>query len=87
MAIRGRLGGVARIDRAAACSATYLESRVVADHPLRLFRGIVNEVVVSPSAEFEGLYSPTGRPGIAPEKLLRALLLRAFYSRSAGSVS
>jgi len=57
-----------------------LESRVPADHPLRLIRGIVNEVLVSLSAEFEGLYSHIGRPGIAPEKLLRALLLQAFYS-------
>jgi transposase len=57
-----------------------LESRVPADHPLRLIRGIVNEVLLSLSAEFEGLYSHTGRPGIAPEKLLRALLLQAFYS-------
>ncbi len=32
------------------------------------------------SGEFEALYSRTGRPGIAPEKLLRALLLQAFYS-------
>ncbi len=57
-----------------------LEERVPADHPLRLIRVIVNEVVASLSAEFEGLYSPLGRPGIAPEKLLRALLLQAFYS-------
>jgi transposase len=32
------------------------------------------------SAEFEGLYSKLGRPSIPPEKLLRALLLQAFYS-------
>ena len=32
------------------------------------------------SGEFEALYSRTGRPGIAPEKLLRALLLQAFHS-------
>ena len=30
--------------------------------------------------EFDGLYARVGRPGIAPEKLLRALLLQAFYS-------
>ncbi len=29
---------------------------------------------------FEGLYAQVGRPSIAPEKLLRALLLQAFYS-------
>ena len=50
------------------------ESRVAAGHPLRLIRGIVNEVLVSPSAEFDRLYAPTGRPGIAPEMLLRRLV-------------
>ena len=57
-----------------------LERRVPADHPLRLIRTVVNEVLGSLSGEFERLYSATGRPSIAPEKLLRALLLQAFYS-------
>ena len=57
-----------------------LESRVPARHPLRLVRAIVNEVLASLSGEFERLYSPTGRPSIPPEKLLRALLLQVFYS-------
>jgi transposase len=29
---------------------------------------------------FNKLYAKTGRPSIAPEKLLRALLLQALYS-------
>lgn len=57
-----------------------LEVRVPARHPLRVIRSIVNDVLVSLSCEFEGLYSPTGRPSIPPEQLLRALLLQAFYS-------
>lgn len=57
-----------------------LEARVPARHPLRVIRSIVNDVLVSLSCEFEGLYSPTGRPSIPPEQLLRALLLQAFYS-------
>jgi transposase len=57
-----------------------LESRVPAQHPLRLIREIVNEVLGSLSIEFERAYSHTGRPSIAPERLLRALLLQAFYS-------
>ena len=57
-----------------------LEGRVPARHPLRMIRGIVNEALAGLSAEFEALYSDTGRPGIAPERLLRALLLQAFYS-------
>ena len=57
-----------------------LEARVPATHPLRVIRGIVNEVLGSLSSEFGALYSHTGRPSIPPEQLLRALLLQAFYS-------
>lgn len=56
------------------------EARVPADHPLRPIRAIADEALEVLSAEFEGLYSKVGRPSIAPEKLLRALLLQAFYS-------
>jgi transposase len=57
-----------------------LEARVPADHPLRPIRTIVDDALSGLSAEFEALYSPVGRPSIAPERLLRALLLQAFYS-------
>ena len=56
------------------------ESWVPADHPLRLIRRIVNEVLALLSAEFERLYAPIGRPSIPPEMLLRAQLLQAFYT-------
>jgi transposase len=56
------------------------EARVPADHPLRLIRAVVDEALDVLSAEFDRLYARVGRPGIAPEKLLRALLLQAFYS-------
>jgi len=56
------------------------EARVPADHPLRAVRAIVDEALEVLSAELERLYSKIGRPSIAPEKLLRALLLQAFYS-------
>jgi len=56
------------------------EARVPADHPLRPIRSIVDEALEVLSSEFEGLYASVGRPSIAPEKLLRALLLQAFYS-------
>ena len=49
-----------------------LESRVPRDHPLRVMRVIVNDVLASLSGEFEKLYSQMGRPSIPPEKLLRA---------------
>src|SRR3954452_10495206 len=57
-----------------------LEARVRADHPLRAIRSIVNEALAALEREFSGLYARIGRPSIAPEKLLRAMLLQAFYS-------
>jgi transposase len=57
-----------------------LEARVRRDHPLRAIRVIVNEALSALEREFAALYSPIGRPSIAPEKLLRAMLLQAFYS-------
>ncbi len=57
-----------------------LEDRVPKAHPLRVIRGIVNDVLDELSLDFEAVYSHTGRPSIPPEKLLRALLLQAFYS-------
>lgn len=57
-----------------------LEKRVRADHPLRVIRGIVNIALADLSAAFDSLYAPSGRESIPPERLLRALLLQAFYS-------
>ena len=57
-----------------------LEARVPAKHPLRTIREIVNEVLISLDAEFAKLYEGTGRESVAPERLLRASLLQAFYS-------
>ena len=57
-----------------------LEKRVRADHPLRPIRVIVNEALASLQQEFALLYARIGRPSIPPEKLLRAMLLQAFYS-------
>ncbi len=57
-----------------------LEQRVPAKHPLRVIKGIVDDVLVALDAEFERLYEGTGRQSIAPERLLRASLLQAFYS-------
>lgn len=57
-----------------------LEERVPKKHPLRTIKAIVDDVLVSLDAEFERLYEGTGRSSIAPERLLRASLLQAFYS-------
>ena len=57
-----------------------LERRVRSDHPLRAIRTIVNEALCALEREFTALYARVGRPSIAPEKLLRAMLLQALYS-------
>jgi hypothetical protein len=57
-----------------------LEDRVPAAHPLRLIRRIVKEVLAALDGEFTKLYADGGRPSIAPERLLRALLLQVFYT-------
>jgi transposase len=55
------------------------EARVPQDHPLRLIRAVVDEALDVLSAEFSALYARLGRPSIPPEKLLRGLLLQAFF--------
>ena len=71
-------GGDARTE--AVFSYVSCEARVPMDHPLRVIRKIVNKALTALTAEFEKLYATSGRPSIPPEKLLRALLLQAFYS-------
>jgi transposase len=56
------------------------ERRVPAEHPLRSILPITDAALAALSGEFQQLYARNGRPSIAPEKLLRALLLQAFYS-------
>src|ERR1700680_2205494 len=57
-----------------------LEDRIPADHPLRGVRKLVDTVLAAVSKDFYDRYSKVGRPSIAPERLLRALLLQVFYS-------
>lgn len=57
-----------------------LEERIPKDHPLRPIRAFTDEALAALNKRFEGLYSTMGRPSIAPEMLLRATLLQAFFS-------
>jgi transposase len=57
-----------------------LEDFVPADHPLRPIRLLVNEALTRLNGLFNVIYADTGRASIAPEKLMRALLLQVFYS-------
>ena len=56
------------------------EERVPEKHPLRAIRRMTDEVLKGLWGKFNELYSTTGRPSIAPEKLLRALLLQILYT-------
>jgi len=56
------------------------EQRVRKDHPLRAIRTMVDEVLRSLSRDFDRMYASEGRPSIAPEKLLRALVVQMLYS-------
>ena len=56
------------------------EERVPVDHPLRIVRQMTDQALQELSPRFAPLYSPFGRPSIAPEKLLRALLLQILFS-------
>ena len=57
-----------------------LEQRIPADHPVRQIRAMVDRALERMDAELAQLYSHTGRPSIAPERLLRASLLMVLYS-------
>ena len=57
-----------------------LDDFVPADHPLRAIRLLVNDALAAMSTRFTEVYADTGRDLIAPEKLMRALLLQVFYS-------
>lgn len=56
------------------------EDRVPAKHPLRPIRRMADEALKTLSPVFDEIYATFGRPSIAPEKLLRALLLQVLYT-------
>ena len=56
------------------------EQRVPKDHPLRKLLPRVDAALARMSRRFTAMYAQGGRPSIAPEKLLRALLLQILYS-------
>lgn len=56
------------------------EARVPADHPLQPIRAMVDQALAELDPLFRRLYSTIGRPSIAPEMLLRAIVLQILYS-------
>ena len=57
-----------------------LEQRVPSDHPLRKIRPMADRALEDLSALFDQIYAQGGRPSIAPERLLRALMLQVLYT-------
>jgi len=53
-----------------------IEERIPAAHPLRAIRELVNEVLAALDGEFSKFYADSGRPSIAPERLLRVEVIR-----------
>jgi len=56
------------------------DDRIPSNHPLRLIRQIADAALAALSDQFDAVYAAEGRPSIPPERLLRALLIQAFYS-------
>jgi transposase len=56
-----------------------IEELIPVDHPLRPIRRRADAVLRRMEGELAKLYSQTGRPSVAPERLLRALLLLVLY--------
>src|SRR5262249_45908375 len=56
------------------------ESRVPAKHPLRKVKALADETLTTLSPVFDRMYASEGRPSIPPERLLKSMLLIAFYS-------
>jgi transposase len=75
-----RMRGDDREDQGAMWSYVPMERRIPSDHPLRAMRPLVDALLRELSPRFDELYSRVGRPSIAPEKLLRALLLQVLYT-------
>ena len=69
-------------DRQQSAMFSYIsaERRVPKDHPLRPIRAMADAALERLEPSFDAIYASSGRPSIAPEKLLRALLLQVLYT-------
>lgn len=56
-----------------------MESLIPATHPLRRVKFLADEVLRELDPIFDGMYASVGRPSVAPERLLKALVLMALY--------
>src|SRR5579863_9252316 len=70
----------ADVDQAGLFSYVSMEQRVPLTHPLRRVRVFLDEALASMSRDFDRVYAGGGRDSVAPEKLVRALVLQVLYS-------
>jgi len=57
-----------------------IEQRIPPTHPLRRIRVLLDEALSSISRDFDRVYATGGRESVAPERLVRALVLQVLYS-------
>jgi transposase len=68
-------------DRQASMLALFsIEARIPSEHPLRRIKTMADQQLLRLSPVFNRMYSSVGRPSVAPEKILKSLLLIALYS-------
>lgn len=70
----------ADVDQGGLFSYVSMETRVPASHPLRRVRALLDEALDSMNRDFERVYAEGGRESVAPERLVRALVLQVLYS-------
>src|SRR5215469_202947 len=68
------------VDQGGLFSYVSMEQRVPSTHPLRRVRALLDEALDSMSRDFDRVYAEGGRDSVAPERLVRALVLQVLYS-------
>jgi len=67
-------------DQGGLFSYVSMEQRIPPTHPLRRVRTLLDEALSSISRDFDRVYAAGGRESVAPERLVRALVLQVLYS-------
>src|SRR5579864_9397961 len=70
----------ADVDQGGLFSYVSMEQRVPATHPLRRVRALLDEALEAMNRDFDRVYAEGGRGSVAPERLVRALVLQVLYS-------
>ena len=68
------------VDQGGLFSYVSMESRIPQSHPLRRVRVLLDDALRSISQDFDRVYADGGRESVAPERLVRALVLQVLYS-------